>query len=255
MKLVFISGGAAGIGLATARLFAAKGWRTGIGDIAAPATAPPGIEYYPLDVRDRPQWTKALTDFAGARGAINVLVNNAGILRYGRFEHISPEDSDMIVDINVKGTINGVYTALPFLRRAAGATLVNIASAGAIYGGPDLAVYTATKFSVRGLSEALDAEFAPYGINVRCIMPWLTETSMVNQPGVGRNTNLKDDQGNSGVHGPEVPAQAIWAAVHGNKLHHKVGVQTRLMSGAVRLFPGMMRKMSRGQTVKKRGAA
>jgi NAD(P)-dependent dehydrogenase (short-subunit alcohol dehydrogenase family) len=252
MKLIFISGGAAGIGLATARLFAAKGWRTGIGDIAEPAAALPGIEYYPLDVRDRAQWTKALTDFAGADGAIDVLVNNAGIVRYGRFEQIAPEDSDLTVNINLIGTINGVYAGLPFLRRAAAATLVNIASAGAIYGGPDLAVYSATKFAVRGLSEALDAEFAPYGVAVRCIMPWFTDTSMVHQPGIGRNTNLMDDLGNNGVHGPDVPAQAIWAAVHGSKLHHPVGVQSRLMSRAVRYFPGLMRRLSRRQTTKRR---
>lgn len=253
MKSIFISGGAAGIGLATAKLFAAKGWRTGIGDIAEPKAPIPGVECCKLDVRDRAQWTQALTDFAGADGAIDVLVNNAGIVRYGRFEHIAPEDNDLVVNINLNGTINGAYTGLPFLRRAKGATLVNIASAGAIYGGPDLAVYSATKFAVRGLSEALDAEFAPYGVAVRCIMPWFTETNMFNQPGVGRNTNLKDDLGNNGVHGPEVPAEAVWAAVHGKKLHHPVGVQSRLMSGAVRLFPGAMRRMSRGQMIKKRG--
>ena len=68
MKSIFISGGAAGIGLATARLFAAKGWRTGIGDIAEPKAPIPGVECYKLDVRDRAQWTQALTDFAGADG-------------------------------------------------------------------------------------------------------------------------------------------------------------------------------------------
>ncbi len=253
MKSIFISGGAAGIGLAIAKLFASKGWRTGIGDIVQPAAPLSGIDCFPLDVRDRTQWTKALTDFAGADGALDVLVNNAGIVRYGRFEHITPEDSDKIVDINLSGTINGVYAGLPFLRRAAGASLVNIASAGAIYGGPDLAVYSATKFAVRGLSEALDAEFAPYGINVRCIMPWFTDTSMVHEPGIGRNTNLMDDLGNNGVHRPQVPAQAVWRAVHSSKLHHPVGMQSRLMSRVVRFFPGMMRKMSRGTIMKSRG--
>lgn len=254
MKTVFISGGARGIGWATASEFANKGWRVGIGDLGPPATPLANVTFYNLDVRDREQWQIALAEFAGAEG-LDVLVNNAGILRYGRFEDIPAADADMIVDINLKGVINGAYAALPLLRRRAGSCLVNVASAGAIYGGPDLAVYSATKFAVRGLSEALDAEFAGYGVKVRCIMPWFTETAMVNLPGSGRNTTLKNDMGSNGVHGPEVPAAAIYKAVHGKKLHVAVGAKRRIFQIFAGVFPNAMRATSRKRTIKQRGAA
>lgn len=251
MKSVFISGGARGIGWAAATLFAEKGWRVGIGDLAPPATALRNSSFYRLDVRDRGQWQAALDDFAGTDG-LDVLVNNAGVVRFGHFEDIPPEDADLIVDTNLKGVINGAYASLPFLRRRPDSCLVNVASAGAIYGGPDLAVYTATKFAVRGLSEALDAEFAPYGVNVRCVMPWFTETAMVNLPGSGRNASIKDVLGKNGVHGPEVPAAAIYGAVHGKKLHVAVGAKTRMFQIFAGVFPNAMRKQSRNMVMKQR---
>lgn len=251
MKSVFITGGARGIGLATADLFSRKGWRVGIGDLAGPQALPPNASFYELDVRDRAQWKSTLGEFAGATG-LDVLVNNAGIVRYGQFEHIPPEDADSIIDINVKGVINGAYTALPLLRRRPGACLVNIASAGAIYGGPDLAVYSASKFAVRGLSEALDAEFAPYGVNVRCVMPWFTDTAMVHRPGNGRNASISDEMGSLGIHGPELPAAAIYQAVQGKRLHVTVGGKARFFQIFAGSFPGTMRAMSRKQVMKQR---
>jgi NAD(P)-dependent dehydrogenase (short-subunit alcohol dehydrogenase family) len=253
MKSIFISGGGRGIGLATANLFFDKGWRVGIGDFTPPDVALPNLSFYQLDVRDRGQWQNALSDFAGADG-LDVLVNNAGVVRYGRFERIPPEDSDLIVDTNLKGVINGAYIGLPFLRRRPGACLVNVASAGAIYGGPDLAVYTATKFGVRGFSEALDAEFAPYGVNVRCVMPWFTDTAMVQLPGSDRNASLKEEMGHNGVHGPEVPAAAIYKAVHGKRLHVTVGLKGRLFQIFAGTFPEAMRASSRKIVMKQRGS-
>jgi NAD(P)-dependent dehydrogenase (short-subunit alcohol dehydrogenase family) len=253
MKSVFITGGARGIGLATADLFSRKGWRVGIGDLAGPQALPSNASFHHLDVRDRAEWQSALAEFSGADG-LDVLVNNAGVVRYGHFEKIPPEDADLIIDTNVKGVINGAYAALPHLRRRPGACLVNIASAGAIYGGPDLAVYTASKFAVRGLSEALDAEFAPYGVNVRCVMPWFTETAMVHLPGNGRNASISDELGSLGIHGTELPAATIYQAVHGKRLHVAVGGKARVFQIFAGSFPGVMRALSRKQVIKQRGA-
>ena len=242
-RSIFITGGAAGIGLATAQLFAGKGWRVGVGDLID-APAHDGIASYHLDVRDRASWEAALSAFTGESG-LDVLVNNAGVVRYGRFEDISAEDTDLIVDVNLKGVMNGARAALPYLKRGADPVMVNVASTGAIYGGPRLAAYTATKAGVKGLSEALDGEWVPHGIEVRCVLPWFTQTAMVDRPGDGRNASIKDDMGKLGVHGPEVPAQAIWDAVHSPRLHHLVGGKAKLVSRLVRLFPGMMRKNAR----------
>ena len=168
-RSIFISGGASGIGLACARLFRAHGWRVGTGDLVE-APQEEGIAQYALDVRDRESWRTALSGFVGD-GGLDVLVNNAGVVRYGAFENVSAADGDLIVDVNLKGVMNGVRTALPYLRKGHRPVLVNVASAGALYGGPRLAAYTATKAAVKGLSEALDGELVPDGIEVRCVMP------------------------------------------------------------------------------------
>ena len=241
-RSIFITGGAAGIGFATAWLFKERGWRVGIGDVAD-LPEEEGIESFRLDVRDRASWEAALDEFCG-EGGLDVLVNNAGVVRYGRFEDISPEDTDLIADVNLKGVMNGARVALPFLKRGNDPVLVNVASAGALYGGPRLAAYTATKAAVKGFSEALDGEWVPHGVEVRCVMPWFTQTGMVDRPGDGRNASIKDDMGNLGVDGPEVPAMAIWNAVHQDKLHQMVG-RTGLVSRIVRYFPGLMRKNAR----------
>jgi len=239
---IFITGGAAGIGFATASLFKEKGWRVGIGDIADLPNED-SIEAFHLDVRNRASWQAALDAFCGD-GGLDVLVNNAGVVRYGRFEDISAEDTDLIADVNLKGLMNGARVALPFLKRAANSVMVNVASAGALYGGPRLAAYTATKAAVKSFTEALDGEWVPHGVEVRCVMPWFTQTAMVDRPGDGRNASIKDDMGKLGVHGPEVPAQAIWDAVHQARLHQMVG-RTRMVSRIVRYFPGLMRKSAR----------
>ncbi|MDG6079848.1 SDR family NAD(P)-dependent oxidoreductase [Erythrobacter litoralis] len=244
-RSIFVTGGAAGIGLETAKLFRDKGWRVGVGDVVdGPDEI--GVESFLLDVRERRSWQDALAGFCG-EGGLDVLVNNAGVVRYGLLEDISGEDTDLIVDVNLKGVLNGARIALPYLKRGQRPVLVNVASAGALYGGPRLAAYTATKAGVKGLSEALDGEWVQHAIEVRCVMPWFTQTSMVDAPGKGRNASIKDDMGNLGVHGAEVPAQAIWNAVHSDKLHHPVGGKARMTWRLVRYFPNFMRKNVRRQ--------
>jgi short-subunit dehydrogenase len=181
-----------------------------------------------------------------------VLVNNAGIVRYGRFEEVPQVDSELIVDVSLKGVIHGCYAALPYLRGTPGSAIVNIASSGAFYGGAELAVYCATKFGVRGLSEALDAEFAAYGVKVACVMPWFTESGMIKEPGVGRNASIKEDFGDQGFHGPEVPAGAIWKAVHGKALHFPVGGKARMVAALARFAPGLIRSTGRKRMTQSR---
>jgi len=240
MKSIFISGGANGIGLATAQFFLAKGWRVGVGDLVAPQ-ALPGAAFFTLDVRDRTQWDAALAEFAGSEG-LDVLVNNAGVVRYGAFQDVAADGNDLIVDVNLKGNINGARTGLPYLQKRRG-MLINVSSAGALYGGANLAVYSATKFGVRGLSEALDQEWAPLGVKVRCIMPWYTETRFLSQPGEGgRGTIGKEMAERSGVHTADRVAQEIWKALHSEQLHYPVGGKAKMLRILAGLAPGIIRK-------------
>lgn len=179
---VFITGAAQGIGRATALTFAKKGYLVGAYDVATDGLATlrqeiPDLVTGAIDVRDIDSWNTALKEFTEVSGGrIDVLVNNAGILRSGVFQDIDPEQHHLMIDVNITGVVNGCYAAYPYLR--SGSTIVNLASASAIYGQADLATYSATKFAVRGLTEALDLEWREKGIRVRAVWPLFVQTAM-----------------------------------------------------------------------------
>ena len=182
-KSIFITGAASGIGAETARYFSKRGWYCGLYDVNSASLAQVADEIgmenchvATLDVRKRPDWTAAVNGFGEAtEGAMNVLFNNAGIGRHGWFEDVAPEDNDSVIDVNIKGVINGVHACLPLLKATPASRIVNTASTAGIVGSPQLAVYSATKFAVRGLTEALDAEFRDLDIRVTSLMPWFVD--------------------------------------------------------------------------------
>lgn len=250
-RSIFITGGASGIGLAAARRFKREGWFVGIGDIDSRGMtrAADELDAYaaPLDVRDRTQWKAALDGFVGATaGRLDVLLNNAGIARYGMFEEVSPEEADLEVDINVKGVINGAYAALPHLRETAArvgtSRLVNVASVAGIVGSPGLAVYSATKFAVRGLTEALDAEFARHNVDVTVVMPFFVETPILDAGSSGTNRTIRDAIGKSPVYTVDEAADTVWQAAHGREREYIVGKAGRQARFAQRFMPGRLRK-------------
>ena len=246
MRSIFITGGASGIGLAAARRFRREGWTVGIGDIdeigMRRAADELGAFVAPLDVRDRGQWAQALESFVAQAGKLDVLLNNAGIARYGMFEEVTPDESDLQVDINVKGVINGAYAGLPYLKQSKGSRLVNVASVAGIVGSPGLATYSATKHAVRGLTEALDAEWTRHGIDVTCVMPFFVETPILDAGSQGSNRTIRDAIGNSPVYTVEEAAEMIWRAVHGREREYIVGKAGRQASFARRFMPGRLRK-------------
>src|SRR4029078_11260555 len=132
------------------------------------------------------------------------------ILRFGRFEDISPDQCRKQLDVNVMGVILGIQTCLPLLERARG-TIVNMSSASAIYGQPELAVYSASKFAVRALTEALDIELRPKGIRIADVMP-----AYVDPPMVSSQTHKPKSLRTMGIKlTPEMIAEIVWKAVHG----------------------------------------
>ena len=245
-KSIFITGGASGIGLAAARRFKREGWTVGLGDIDVAGLTRAGDELdaftAPLDVRDRAQWAAALDGFVAQAGTLDVLLNNAGIARYGMFEEVTPEESDLQVDINVKGVINGAYAGLPHLKANRGSRLINVASVAGIVGSPGLAVYSATKHAVRGLSEALDAEFTRHGVDVACVMPFFVDTPILDAGSTGTNRTIRDAIGKSPVYTVEEAAEMVWRAAHGAEREYIVGKAGRQASFARRFMPGRLRK-------------
>lgn len=260
-KAIFVTGAASGIGLATARLFSVRGWRVGLADNNADSLARVAATFpakrtssHPLDVRDRAGWVAALDAFTAA-GQMDVLFNNAGIGLGGEFAEAPFDALDRVVAINLMGVINGARIGHAYLKRTPGSCLLNTASASAIYGTPGLATYSATKFAVRALTEALDGEWHPDGIKVRALIPGFVDTAILDDVGDGQG-DARDAIRAAGleiVTADEVAA-AAWRAVHGERLHTIIGATPRRLLFAARWMPGRLRRMMRANVLKTRGS-
>lgn len=198
-KSIFISGAAQGIGAAIARLFYQQGYKVGIYDINADQAQTLAEQLGPnakaglLDVTNYAQWQSVLAEFTHWAGELNILVNNAGVLYSGAFEKTDIQSHHRLIDINIKGVLNGCHVALPYLKQAKFARVINLSSASAIYGQADLASYSASKFAVRGMTEALDTEWQKYGIRVLDVMPLFVQTAMVKNMDAGTIQNMGVD--------------------------------------------------------------
>jgi NAD(P)-dependent dehydrogenase (short-subunit alcohol dehydrogenase family) len=181
-KVVLITGAAGGIGLGMARAFAEAGSKVAIADIdedaleeAASELASTGAKVLAvrLDVTDRPGWKAAAEKVQAALGTVRVLCNNAGVSSLGvKFEDVTPQFWDKIIDINLTGVFNGINCFFESMRAAGGGHIVNTASMGGLMGGvPTLAPYAATKFGVVGFSEGLRAELEGESIGVSVVCP------------------------------------------------------------------------------------
>lgn len=256
-KAIFITGGGSGIGRATAQRFAREGWFIGLADVNAAGLAetaallPSGrSSTHLMDVRDRAAWASALADFAKASGdRLDVLFNNAGIGLGGQFPDLAPDQAERMIAINFTGVVNGIYAALPLLEKTPGAAILNTASAAAIFGSPGLAVYSATKFAVRGLTEALDLEFAERGfdgagIKVRSLMPSFIDTPLLDVTVSGTNSTSRERVRAAGLEFTPVEqvADGAWDAVHGGKVHTVIGKTAKKLRFASRWAPWLLKK-------------
>jgi NADP-dependent 3-hydroxy acid dehydrogenase YdfG len=183
-QVVAITGGARGIGRATAAALIAQGARVAIGDIEAPLAEQTAQELgsgtvgLPLDVTDRGSFATFLDEVERQLGPLDVLINNAGIMPIGSFVEESDATAKRMVDINLNGVIFGSKLALErFLPRNRG-HLVQIASAAGKAGFPGGATYCATKHAVVGLSEAIRAELHGTNIEVSVVMPVVVNTEL-----------------------------------------------------------------------------
>ena len=117
--------------------------------------------------------------FEAAGGRLDVLVNNAGVSVTAPFADSELARHHRLIDINVKGVINGCHQALPYLQRTPASRVINLCSASALFGQPMLATYAASKAAVRSLTEALDIEWERHGIRVVDVLPLFVNTAMV----------------------------------------------------------------------------
>ncbi|MEP9403491.1 SDR family oxidoreductase [Sphingomonas sp. VNH70] len=252
-KAIFITGGGSGIGRVVAQFFAARGWRIGIADrnpeglAETAASLPHGAETYAFDVTDSPAWDDALARFATG-GTIDVVFNNAGIAAGGSFAQIDAVTIERVVAVNLTGVLFGARAAHAHLK-ASGGCLLNMASAAGIYGTAGAALYSATKFGVRGLTEALDAEWAADGIRVAALMPGFIDTPLLGGTLTGTNHSIREQVVAGGLEFTPLPvvAQAAWDAVHGRDVLVPVGPTARRMRFAARWLPGRLRAQMRAR--------
>jgi NAD(P)-dependent dehydrogenase (short-subunit alcohol dehydrogenase family) len=234
-RIVAITGGARGIGRATATALIAQGARVAIGDIDAPLAAQTASELgsgtigLPLDVTDRTSFDAFLTEVERQLGPLDALINNAGIMPVGPFVDETDATAERMIDINLNGVIIGSKLALArFLSRGRG-HLVNIASVAGKGGFPGGATYCATKHAVVGLSEAIRAEVRKTNIDVSIVMPVGVNTELYAGIPTARGIKLAE---------PEEVAAAIVEALQTGRVD--VFVPKRL-NGLFRLMNVMPR--------------
>ncbi len=187
-KVAFITGGASGIGLGMAKVFARAGMQVVIADVrqdhidqavehfrqlaASGLGAQARVHPLRLDVTDRAAYARAADEAQRVFGPVQVLCNNAGIGITGEMKRASYDDWDWIIDVNLKGVVNGVQTFLPrMLAHGGGGHIVNTASMAGLLTYATAGLYITTKFAVVGLSEALRSELARDGIGVSAFCP------------------------------------------------------------------------------------
>ena len=251
-KILFVTGAGSGIGREVARYFTERGWFAGLTDVneagLAETAAMIGEDNcwtHPLDVTDRDAWARVIEAFSQrTEGRMHLLFNNAGIGKGGRFEEMDPADIDKLVAINFTGVMNGTQAAFDLLKASPGACILNTSSASGIYGSAGLSVYSATKFAVRGLTEAWDIEFASHNIRVRSLMPGFIDTGILSAVGEDSNQTGKERLQAAGIEVSPVSmiGPAAWDAVHGNAVHTPVNKMARQLMFAARFFPGRVRK-------------
>lgn len=206
-KVIAITGGAQGIGAATARELATKGYSVAIGDIdaelaaktAALIAADTGASVIgaALDVTDREAFAAFLDTVEAELGGLDVLVNNAGIMPTGSFLDETDKVTDSEVDINLRGVLIGSKLAGRKFRDRGQGQIVNIASVAGLVAAPGVATYCSTKYAVVGLGQALFQELAPHGVVVTTICPAYVNTQLiagVEQPWLVRKIGLVEPE-------------------------------------------------------------
>ena len=184
--VAIITGGASGIGLATARLLASRGARVGCLDLSD-IDEPPLIGVR-TDVSDDDSVRAAVDDVVRRFGRIDVVVNNAGVGAQGTVADNGDAEWHRVFDVNVVGMVRVARAALPHLRQSRHAAIVNTCSVAATAGLPNRALYSATKGAVLALTLAMAADHLRDGVRVNCVNPATVDT-----PWVGRLLDAASD--------------------------------------------------------------
>lgn len=195
-KVAIITGGARGMGAATVRTFVREGAQVVIADRLTDAGEAfagelgDAAKFVSLDVGDEAGWAALVADTLKRHGRIDALVNNAGVLSFAPIEDIEMTDFDRVFGVNVKGPILGLKHVGRAMREKGRGAIVNISSVDGLRGVNSLALYSSSKWAVRGLTKSAALEFGPHGVRVNSVHPGGVDTDMGNpehQKGEERN--------------------------------------------------------------------
>ena len=189
-KVALISGGARGQGATAAKRIVAEGGKAVIGDILddegkalAKELGDDGL-YAHLDVTNEDDWRSAVADTEQAFGRLDVLLNNAGILKFGKLEEMTLDEYMQVINVNQVGVFLGMKAAAPAMKRTGGGSIINISSVEGLRGLPRLTAYSASKFAVRGMSKSAAVELGKHKIRVNSIHPGFIDTPMTRAQGL-----------------------------------------------------------------------
>jgi NAD(P)-dependent dehydrogenase (short-subunit alcohol dehydrogenase family) len=266
-KRILVTGAASGIGLECARSFARRGARLVISDVnvAALETARAGIAAlgvecvaHPCDVSREESVRELAAVVHGTGGALDVLVNNAGVAFLGSFEETPLEEWHRIHDINVLGIVHCIRAFLPGMRAAGGARkIVNVASTAGFAPMPNMAAYAASKHAVVGLSEVLAMELHGTGVSVLVVCPGIINTAIVHVSptstsiGPAQKERLQKYYATDGCT-PDVVAEDIVRGVERDDAFLFTGPLAKLGYAGMRLSRRLARRMAIA-TAKKSG--
>lgn len=180
-KTAIITGGARGIGRASAELFAEEGARVIVADLSLPEPFEhPSIDFVEHDVTQEASWSALVDGAIAAHGKIDILFNNAGIVgSYDPVHSISLQDWKRVFDVNINGAFYGVRAVVPHMRQSGGGSIVNTSSIWGIAGAAGVAAYTAAKGAVRLFSKNVALSYVADGIRSNSLHPGIIDTPLI----------------------------------------------------------------------------
>ncbi len=252
-KVAVITGAGSGIGRATAEALARAGCHVAIVDLDAPRMQETAARVratgrrasmHEVDVSDKIEMERLVAAVTQEHGHVHVLVNNAGVTTHGTLAEHTLQDFEWVIGINFLGVVYGCKLFLPLLLQESESHIVNISSMGGLIGLPTHTPYCASKFAVRGFSEALWTELRDSNVGVTCVFPGAVSTNIISSGRVyDRETDERLYRSIKRLRSPAMPpervAHKIVRGIQRNRLRLVIRPEAHVIAWASRLFPGL----------------